>query len=349
MQVFWPLHICFDKTNRIHYGINMRSSSGNGFERRRDIMSPCEKTEIIVQKIKGMQDGLLVGHVPEEAAVWDRLLDNPLVNCLSVGIVLLDSNFNIQKSNDKYREFISKYSIFTQAETTGKSYFRCFPEAEKTVLEQFLYAKLTSTSLDSQDSPLVRDKADGSGQETTYWNAHISPLKSTHCTEGFVLLAIDVTERITNKKRIHDKDCEIEELKTTLKTLLRLKGELEINPEENMTANARHLLIPFVEKLKLGLVTGEQLRNISGAGAATQNFATDFSLNLVVNNYGLTPKEMQIAAMINAGKTTKVIAEYFHLSTDTIDFHRKTIRKKLGFKNKNINLQTALSSLFLKR
>ncbi|MEA1901381.1 MAG: helix-turn-helix transcriptional regulator, partial [Thermodesulfobacteriota bacterium] len=62
-------------------------------------------------------------------------------------------------------------------------------------------------------------------------------------------------------------------------------------------------------------------------------------------NLKLTPAENQIIDLVRHGKTTKEIAQFLNLATSTIDTHRNKIRKKLGIKNKKINLRTHLLSI----
>lgn len=51
------------------------------------------------------------------------------------------------------------------------------------------------------------------------------------------------------------------------------------------------------------------------------------------------------ANLVEQGKTSKEIAKIVNLSARTIEFHRDNIRKKMGIKNKKINLRTHLLSM----
>jgi DNA-binding CsgD family transcriptional regulator len=71
---------------------------------------------------------------------------------------------------------------------------------------------------------------------------------------------------------------------------------------------------------------------------------SSFTHNLATNFLGFTPSEIQIANLVMFGKTTKGIAEMMNLSPKTVEFHRDNIRKKIGIKNKKINLRSYLLS-----
>jgi DNA-binding NarL/FixJ family response regulator len=71
-------------------------------------------------------------------------------------------------------------------------------------------------------------------------------------------------------------------------------------------------------------------------GASVPEFSSSFLF--------FTPNELQVVNLIRKGKTTKDIAHLLNISTRTVEAYRNSIRKKLGLKNKKVNLRTYLSS-----
>lgn len=59
----------------------------------------------------------------------------------------------------------------------------------------------------------------------------------------------------------------------------------------------------------------------------------------------MTPKEIQVANLIKAEKSSKDISELLNVSVRAVDFHRGNLRKKIGLKNKKANLRSCLLSL----
>jgi DNA-binding NarL/FixJ family response regulator len=59
----------------------------------------------------------------------------------------------------------------------------------------------------------------------------------------------------------------------------------------------------------------------------------------------LTPREVRVCQMIRRGKSSKDIAKVEGTAKETIDGHRKSIRRKLGIANSKVNLAAFLQSL----
>jgi len=58
----------------------------------------------------------------------------------------------------------------------------------------------------------------------------------------------------------------------------------------------------------------------------------------------LTKKELEVAALVKEGKTSKEIAEILNSTKRAIEFHRENIRKKLDVSNRKCNLTILLRS-----
>ncbi len=76
-----------------------------------------------------------------------------------------------------------------------------------------------------------------------------------------------------------------------------------------------------------------------------KDIVSPFARGISTEFLKLTPTEIQVANLIREGKTTKEIANLMTLSAKTIEFHRDNIRRKIGIKNKKINLRTHLLSI----
>ena len=136
----------------------------------------------------------------------------------------------------------------------------------------------------------------------------------------------------------------LEEANTALKVLLKQREEDKVELEEKVLLNVRELVLPYLEKLKMKKL-GEKERAYIGIMESNLNdIVSPFVHGLSSKLIKLSPTELQVTNLIKQGNTTKEIAEIMNLATSTIDFHRNNIRKKIGIKNKRINLKTYLSS-----
>ena len=60
---------------------------------------------------------------------------------------------------------------------------------------------------------------------------------------------------------------------------------------------------------------------------------------------GLTTQQLKVAEMVCEGKGNPEIAKELGITTDTVNWHRKRIRNRLGIKNTNNDLMVVLRSL----
>ncbi|MFN2367083.1 MAG: response regulator [Desulfurivibrionaceae bacterium] len=137
----------------------------------------------------------------------------------------------------------------------------------------------------------------------------------------------------------------LEEVNVALTVLLRKRDHDKKELEEQVLTNVKILINPYLEKLKRSNPAERQLGYLNILEKNLNNIISPFLNRLSVKHLGYTPTEIQVANMIKDGMTSKDIAEIMNLSPETVNNHRKHIRKKSGISNKKVNLRTALLSL----
>ena len=109
--------------------------------------------------------------------------------------------------------------------------------------------------------------------------------------------------------------------------------------------NVKELVVPYLKKLRKSGLNDRQRTLTDILDSNLNGIISPFLFTLSAKYASLTPKEIRVANLVRDGKTTKEIARLLISSTDTIDFHRKNIRKKLGLQNTKSNLRSYLLSL----
>ena len=162
----------------------------------------------------------------------------------------------------------------------------------------------------------------------------------------------DITKRkqaelslIEKRKELENKTHELEEVNAALKVLLKQRDEDKKEFEEKIIANVKNLVFPYVDKLNNSRLNDRQTVYLDIIKSNLEEVIAPFLHRLSSKYSDLTPSEIQIAGLVKDGKTTKEIAELLNSSTDSIDFHRYNLRKKLGLRNKKTNLRSFLLSL----
>ncbi len=136
----------------------------------------------------------------------------------------------------------------------------------------------------------------------------------------------------------------LEEMNIAMKVLLEKSEVHKKDLEEKILYNIKELVDPYLEKLE---GSGSDVKKIylSIIKSNIDEIISPFTQKLSNKYLKLTSSEIRIASLVKQGKTSKEIAGILNISGKTVGFHRESIRKKLGLKNKKANLRSHLLSL----
>jgi DNA-binding CsgD family transcriptional regulator len=131
------------------------------------------------------------------------------------------------------------------------------------------------------------------------------------------------------------------DLHTTNEALKMLIGGLEERikeQQEKASLNLALVVKPLLDQLKAEKLTETARRILDAVESHLQNMFSDYGSQVAKIWSLLTPKEIQICDHIRSGLTSKQIGEAMGISVDTVNFHRQSIRKKLGLTDAGDNL-----------
>ena len=164
-------------------------------------------------------------------------------------------------------------------------------------------------------------------------------------------IVTDITERKLAESKLREKDTKLEhqarhlqEMNVALKILLEQREKEKIDIRENLVDSMQKLVYPYIEKLKNFRLDEESATYVKIIESNIKRITAPMATGLPVKYLGLTPSEVQVADLIRQGKSSKEIALMLHVSPKAVSFHRGNIRRKLGIRNRKINLYTYLQS-----
>lgn len=137
----------------------------------------------------------------------------------------------------------------------------------------------------------------------------------------------------------------LEEMNTALKVLLRQREEDRAELQEQILVNVKTRILPCIEKLKGGELTPPQRACLDTLEAWLREILSPFLHRITQVYFDLTPQEIRVADFVKSGRTTKEIADMLCISAKTVDYHRDSIRRKLGLRNRAESLRSFLLKL----
>jgi PAS domain S-box-containing protein len=147
------------------------------------------------------------------------------------------------------------------------------------------------------------------------------------------------------EKELEIKTSNLEEMNSALKVLLQRREDDRKELEEKVLSNVKELVSLYLEKLRSTGLDKKQNGYVDVLESNLNSIISPFSRALSRQYLNFTPLEIEIADLVRQGKSTKEMADLLNVSTRTIEFHRRNIRRKLGINQKKANLRTRLLTL----
>ena len=148
-----------------------------------------------------------------------------------------------------------------------------------------------------------------------------------------------------SEEELSIKSRNLEEVNMALRVLLKQREDDRKELEDNVLTNVKLSILPHIEKLKEGSLTKDQRMVLEIVETQMKKIISPFLSRISQSCFDLTPQEIRVADFVKNGNTTKEISCILGISLKTVDYHRDTIRKKLGLKNHHTNLRSFLLKL----
>jgi PAS domain S-box-containing protein len=166
--------------------------------------------------------------------------------------------------------------------------------------------------------------------------------------EAILLTAVDHKSSSKVEDRLEMIEHTLEEKEQALRhksiALEELVEQIQVGRsmlKEDIATNIRDFVLPIVEKLRLTSAPAEMIDLLE---RTLQEITSRFSIRLSQSAPSLSPRESEITQMIHCGLITKQIAKMLSISYETVEKHRRNIRRKVGITGKKINLASFLSA-----
>lgn len=162
----------------------------------------------------------------------------------------------------------------------------------------------------------------------------------------------DITARRQAEEEIQHREAllqeerkNLEEANTAFKLLLKHRDEEKNHLKEDTLRNIKNLVLPYFERLKSTHLDRSQRDLIEIIENSLESILPGYSADKIDIHGNLTPKELEVAHLVRMGHSSRKISKVLNISDQTVAFHRKNIRKKLGLDEKNQNLRAYLLKL----
>lgn len=223
--------------------------------------------------------------------------------------------------------------------------------------KRWFFAKLSPLFLGGRFAgtlAVVRDITDRkkTQEELKEYREHLEELvkkRTSRLEMANKQLVIEINKRKEAEAALKQSESKLRRQKAALEqkniALGEIIAQIEIEKrkiKEDILTNANIVLSPILEKLKAGDSTQKDLSLFQHH---IEGLTSSYGTKITDRDFLLTPKEIEICNLVKAGFANKDVSHFLNISRQTVESHRKKIRRKLGLANKSINLTTYLREL----
>lgn len=256
-----------------------------------------------------------------------------ILEIIQDGVSIVDISLNIKYMNNTMRHI-----YYDKKNALGQKCFRIYHGRDNPCLD---CPTLKTIKTKSPCLNTMKYEHDGNKQD---WHQLFSiPVLNK---KNEVILVVEYIRDITfqnnilaNMKELARRLEAMEYKNQILADILNQQEQRRDEFERTITVNIERFIRPSLEYLKK--TVGEENVNLVSGLIDEIIYPITKKRDSLFSN--LTPRELQVAALIKEGNSSKEIADKLCITQKAVDFHRLNIRKKLKIKRRN-NLRSFLET-----
>jgi DNA-binding CsgD family transcriptional regulator/PAS domain-containing protein len=314
-----------------------------------EMNAPAERTLAaldILHRYADAMDTLLVGHwtkLSQEEAMAKldasnrqlTLQKNKFENIFATTsdlVLVTDVNGRIDEANQAARAFFDKVAL------------KSIPVWELLGLGGASMAAVLSVyPPDATHEISIRDGK-------VFLDLRIAPLSSVSlASSGFLFLLTDITSHVRNRvaleERVRERTSELEqktvrleEMNITLRNVLSCIDSERKEFQRSVAHAVQTTLLPTLKQVQSATDATVRQGYAGMLSDQLMQLYEDSDSGSDARLMSLTPAELRVCQLIQSGHRTKEIADTLNLSIETVQSHRKSIRRKLSLNGKEVNL-----------
>jgi DNA-binding CsgD family transcriptional regulator len=279
-------------------------------------------------------------------------LARTILNSLSAHVAILDENGFILETNHAWMQFAEANKIRMRPDTLKVNYLEICDSADGySADESASVAQGIRDVIARRSEEFVLDYPCHSPHEKRWFYMRVTraagpgPLRIVVSHENITALKLAEERLRQSENALWQEKQKLVEANTALKVLLQRREADQQQMESDVLDNVRRMVVPLLERLGRLPIPARAKIMLASLEKRLSELTQPFLRRLSAAESVLTPQEIEVAALIREGRSSKEVAALMNLSLTTINFHRRNLRRKLNLRNSRINLRTYLVSL----